>query len=351
MDDLDQFRITLQQLEIARELVLTRGETGCRVSLILLDNVAETILYRIIQNEFESDDFTRAFVPERYPPNARRQIERVFAEKLNAVAKARLLPVPVVTTLLILHAYRNAAYHRDTHNPVVLPLLARVALIAVADLFARTRAGIRISGAGGHQEPIDWLERYGAGKAFVDFDVAARSIARQLKARVRPSLPVLVNGFAADITSRIANVRQVLTEQLPAPNEEEINRILKWFEFRHSNPDLESKLSEDYRALIYKISSGHEAEVTRDQYVSAETKFRSNYKYAHEQYQPRLTYAGLAAIEAIVSELYVASNYRRALQRYAALDAQVTTFEEVTSAAHRQFEYQVEMESNIRRGK
>lgn len=157
MDDLDQFRITLQQLEIARELVLGRGETGCRVSLILLDNVAETILHRIIQSEFESDDFTRAFVPERYPPKARRQIERVFAEKLNAVAKARRLPVSVVTTLLILHTYRNAAYHRDTHNPVVLPLLARVALIAVADLFARTRAGIRISGPEAIRSPSTGL--------------------------------------------------------------------------------------------------------------------------------------------------------------------------------------------------
>jgi hypothetical protein len=351
VDDLDQFRITLQQLEIARELVLTRGEMGCRVSLILLDNVAETILYRIIQSEFESDDFTRTFVPEQYPPKARRQVERVFAHKLNAVAKARRLPGAVVTTLLILHTYRNAAYHRDTHNPVVLPLLARVALIAVADLFARTRAGIRISGAGGHQEPIDWLERYGVGKAFVDFDAAARSIARQLKARVRPTLPVLLDGFAADITSRTAAVRRVLTERLPAPDEQETNRMLKWFEFRHANPDLESKLSADHRALNYKISSRRGADVTRDEYIEAETRFRASYKSAHEQYQPQLTYSGLAAIEAVIPELYGARNYRGALQRYAALDVQVTMFEEVTSAAHRQFEYQVEMESNIRRGK
>ena len=351
MDDLDQFRITLQQLEIARELVLARGETGCRVSLILLDNVAETILCRIIQSEFESDDFTRAVVPERYSSKARHQIERVFADKLHAVAKARRLPIAVVTTLLVLHAYRNVAYHRDTHNPVVLPLLARVALIAVADLFARTRAGIRISGVGGHQAPIEWLERYGAGRAFVDFDAVSRSIARQLKARVRPALPMLINGFAADVTSRIAGVRQILTEQLPTPNEQEINRILKRFEFRRANPDLESKLSADYRALIYKISSGRGAEVTRDEFVEAETKFRSRYKSAHEQYQPKLTYSGLAAIEADIPELYAARNYRGALERYAALDAQVTTFEEVTSAAHRQFEYQLEMESDIRRGK
>ena len=348
MDDLDQFRITLQQIEIARELVLARGETGCRVSLILLDNVAETILYRIIQIEFESDDFARAFVPEQYPPNTRRQIDRVFAEKLNAVARRRRLPVAVVTTLLILHAYRNAAYHRDTHNPVVLPLLARVALIAVADLFARTRAGIRMSAAGGHR--MGWLERYGVGTEYVDFDAAARAIARQLKTRVRPALRVLVNGFADDITTRIVGVREVLTV-LPAPNEFEINRILKWFEFRHAKPDLESKLSADYRALNYKIGSGHGADVTRDEYVEAETKFRSGYKSAHDQYQPRLTYSRLAALEADVHGLHAASNYRSALQRYAALDTELTTFEEVTSAANRQFEYQLEMESDTRRGK
>lgn len=162
---------------------------------------------------------------------------------------------------------------------------------------------------------------------------------------------MLVNGFAADITSRIAAVRRVLTERLPAPNEQETNRALKWFEFRHTNPDLESKLSADYRALNYKISSGHSADVTRDEYIEADAKFRASYKSAHEQYQPRCTYSGLAAIETAIPELYVARNYRGALQRYAGLDAEVTTFEEITSVAHRQFEYQVEMESNIRRGK
>jgi len=351
VDEFDQFRITLQQLEIARDLLLSGDEAGCRVSLIVLDTVAEAILYRIVQTEFERDDFTRAFVPERYPPKTRRQIERVFAEKLEAVAKARRLPTSVVTTILILHGYRNAAYHRDTHNPVVLPLLARVALLAVADLFARTRGGIVIGAAGGYQQPLSWLEQYGFDNTFLEFNVAARSVGRQLKSRVRPALQVLINGFVVDLTSRIAAVRQVLTDKLPSPSEQETNRILKWFEFRHAHPDLESKLSVEYRTLNYKIAAGSGADVTRDEYVAAEETFRASYRSAHDRFEQRCTCAALASIEAAIPELQVSRNYRRALERYAALDEQVTTFEQITAAAHRQFEHDMEMESDMRRGK
>ncbi len=351
MDELDQFRITVQQMEIARDLVLARAETGCRVALILLDNAGETMLYRIVQEEFESDAFTRAFVPERYPPKARREIDRLFAAKVKAVTTARRLPASVGATLLVLHAYRNAAYHRDSHNPAVLPLLARVALIAVADLFARTRGGIRTSGVGGYRKPMAWLQPYGFGETSVNLDVAARSIARKLKTRVRPTLPALVQGFASDIGSRISAVREVLTNRLAAPSEQEINRILKWFEFVYRNPDLESKLSEDYRALNYRIASGHGKEVTRDEYVDAEAKFRDGYRSAHEEYRPACMYAGLVAIETDVAKVNAAKDYRDAVQCYAALDARITTFEQVTFAARREIEYQSEMESDIRRGK
>jgi hypothetical protein len=352
VDEVDQFRITLQQLEICRELVLNRAETGSRVALILLDNVSETICYRMIRSEFERDDFRRSVVPERYPPKRRREIERTFVAKVETVRKAHRLPGQVATTLLILHSYRNAAYHRDTHNPVVVPLLARIALVAVADLFARTRGGIQISATGGYRSPIDWLQLYGYHNTFVNFEEAARSVARQLKKKVRPTFPKLVEGFMADIASRVAAIRQVIALHMRVPNVSEIDRMLKWFEFRHVNPYLESSLSASYRARNYRIAAGRGDEVTAEEYEEARTSFRANYETAHRNYVQALTYDGLAEIERdLPQQLSIAKNYRDALDVYAQFDAWVTRYEEVSWAANREIEYQSEMESDIQRGK
>jgi hypothetical protein len=352
VDEIDQFRITLQQLEICRELVLNRGETGSRVALILLDNVCETICYRLIRSEFDRDDFRRSFVEERYLPKLRHKIERTFAAKIEAVRKAHRLPAQVATTLLILHSYRNAAYHRDTHNPVVIPLLARIALVAVADLFARTRGGIQISAAGGHKSPIDWLQLYGYQDTFIDFSDAARVVARALKKKIRPTFPKLVEGFMADIASRVASIRQVLAQHMLVPNVSEIDRMLKWFEFRHMNPYLESNLSASYRALNYRIAAGGGDEITPGEYEEARTSFRTNYETAHDKYLPTLTHAVLAEIENdLQQQLSIAKNYRGALNVYSQLDALVTRYEEVSWAANREIEYQSAMESDIQRGK
>ena len=52
IDELDQFRITVQHLESCRELILDGGEAQCRAALILLDHVSEVILFRIINSEY-----------------------------------------------------------------------------------------------------------------------------------------------------------------------------------------------------------------------------------------------------------------------------------------------------------
>jgi hypothetical protein len=60
---LDQFRITVQQLEVCRTLVLQGGEAECRGALILLDHVSEVILHRILQEEIEEG----RIYPKGYP--------------------------------------------------------------------------------------------------------------------------------------------------------------------------------------------------------------------------------------------------------------------------------------------
>jgi hypothetical protein len=139
--------------------------------------------------------------------------------------------------------------------------------VAPADLFARTGAGFKGRGVAGRSDSLEWLQRYGLeSDSLICFETAARSIASQLKRGVRPRLTIVTNGFVADVNTRVAAIREMLTELFPDGSAELINRTLKWYEFKRTPPELESTLSEKLRALNYKIGSGHGDEVTREEY-------------------------------------------------------------------------------------
>lgn len=350
-DELDLFRVTLQQLELCRELILDGTEAKWRVALILLDNISEIILYRVVKDELAKEDFIRSVVRERFPPKQRRAIDRFFWAKLEVVADIRHLPEPVCKALTILHSYRNAAFHRDTHNPAVLPILARVAFVAVADLFARTHAGMHSSAIGGYSKPIEWLQHYGLVGTFVQFDTAAKSIAKQLKAGVRPKLSSVTRGFGADIMTRLTGVREVLNELFPSGNVKDIDRMLKRYEFRRVRAELESKLSERFRALNYKIAAGRGEEVSLDEYVAAETEFHSLYDRQFAKFLQGCKYEDLNKIKNELPLVLSERNFRAALARYAALDAQLESFEQSITTAYHEMEWQAEMERGIARGK
>ncbi len=350
VDELDQFRITVQHLESCRDLILEGGEARYRASLILLDHVSEVILYRIIIEEYEQDDMLRKVIPEKYPPKLRNQIKHSFPSKLEVVTKTHKLPVIVSKTLTILHNYRNATYHRDKHNPVVLPILARIALVATADLFARTAAGFGNRGIGG-QDDVEWLGRYGLSDSLIWFETVARAIANELKRNVRPRLATVKKAFVADVQTRLEAVRKMLGELFPSGDSKEIDRMLKRYEFQRQRPELKSTLSKKIRTLNYEIAAGHEGEVTREEYVAAETEFATAYEMQFEKFNPTCRYRDLECIRDQLEPLGNDVNFRTALVRYSNLDKHLTSVEQSTYRCYIEMEWAAEMQADIARGK
>jgi hypothetical protein len=350
-DELDLFRITLQQLEICRQLILDSTEAKSRVALILLDNISEIILYRVVKEELAREDFLRPVVRDQYPLKKRRAIDRFFWAKLEIVTDIRRLPRAVSAALTILHSYRNAAYHRDTHNPAVLPILARIAFVAVADLLARTSAGMQSYAIGGHRKPIEWLRQYGLDTTFVQFDTASKSIARQLTKGIRPKLSSVRQSFEADVASRIQAVQVTLHELFPSRDVQNIDRMLKWYEFLRVFPEVQSKLSAGLRALTYKIAAGRGEEVTRDEYLKAEAHFRLELSRRLAQFSPRCKFDDLHEIQQELLLLTSENNFRDALVRYADLDARLDCFEQSVTSGYHEMECQAELEEGIARGK
>lgn len=62
-DELEQFRLIVEQLEVCRDLVLAEVGPKLRMALILLDNTAEVMLYRISRKAFEHDKKARRVIP------------------------------------------------------------------------------------------------------------------------------------------------------------------------------------------------------------------------------------------------------------------------------------------------
>lgn len=350
IDELDQFRISVQHLESCRDLILEGGEARYRASLILLDHVSEVILYRIINQEHKRDDMFRKVIPEKYPPKLRSRIRHSFPAKLEVVTRTHKLPVIVSKTLTILHNYRNATYHCDKHNPVVLPVLARIALVATADLLSRTAAGFGNIGVGGG-DSVEWLQRYGLGDSPIWFETVARTIANELKRDVRPRLATIKEAFAADVQTRIEAIRNTLGELFPSGRPEEIDRMLKRYEFRRQRPELESTLSQKFRALNYKIAAGHGDEVTREEYEAAETEFQTAYELQFEKFNPTCRYRDFECIRDQLEPLSNEENFRAALVRYSNLDKQLTSFEQSTYRCYVEMEWAAEMQADIARGK
>lgn len=349
IDELDQFRISVQHLESCRDLILEGGEARYRASLILLDHVTEVILYRIINQEYERDDMFRKVIPEKYPPKLRSRIRHSFPAKLEVVASTHKLPVIVSKTLTILHNYRNATYHRDKHNPVVLPVLARIALVATADLLSRTAAGLGNRGVGG--DSVEWLQRYSLDDSPIWFETVARTIANELKRGIRPRLATVKKAFAADVQSRLEAIRNMLGELFPSGGSEEIDPMLKRYEFRRQRPELESTLSQEVRTLNYKIAAGHGDEVTREESEAAETEFQTAYEKQFNKFKTRCRYTDLGNIEDQLTSLRNEKNFRAALARYSTLDELLTSFEQSTYRCYVEAEWAGEMLADIERGK
>lgn len=350
VDELDQFRITVQHLESCRDLILEGGEARYRAALILLDHVSEVILYRIINQEYARDDTIRKVIPEQYPPKLRGQIRRSFHSKLGVVTKTHKLPVIVSKTLTILHDYRNATYHRDKHNPIVLPILARIALVATADLLARTAAGFGNMGIGG-QDEVKWLQRYGVTDSLIWFETVARTIANELKRDVRPRLATVKGAFVADVQTRLEAIRKMLAELFPSRSSKEIDRMLKRYEFRRQRPELDSTLSQKFRNLNYKIVAGHGDEVTREEYEAAETEFRTSYEQEYEKFKPSCRHRDLECIRNQMGQLSNEKNFRAVLVRYSTFDKQLTSIEQSTYRCYIEMEWAAEMQADIARGK
>jgi len=146
-EELDDFELVVEQLEEAARLASIDSPLKCRRALILLDNLAEILIYRFCRERYR-EDF--AFVHALPPKLSRSRWFEVldgYPERLNAChSKFDLINRTDWPILRIGHRYRNASYHRDFHNKAALTILAKLMQEAVCRLFSSVHANGRSVG-------------------------------------------------------------------------------------------------------------------------------------------------------------------------------------------------------------
>jgi hypothetical protein len=233
-----RFALAVEQLEQCAELIEDGSIPKLRMAIVLLDNLADTFLYRrCLSHITRAHQQSIDLVEKRRLPKARfKDLQRSFTAKLEFVAeidssgkgRGYRLTRADVDLLSIGHSYRNAIYHRDSHNPAVIPVLARLLFSATARLFQITTSssvwGQQSDSTTSDLEPIRDYGVLDPDRTFWPHKAAA-NVARLLQERISQDSATAIATLAADLETRSHQLKDL------AGTLQSVERVLPWAEF------------------------------------------------------------------------------------------------------------------------
>jgi hypothetical protein len=350
-DEISQLKTIVEQLEICCNFINDKSITKHRISLVLLDNISEIILQRLCSQAIEYDDFIKWVMPQKYSEEKKKRIRQYFDKKIKVIIKENKISKQITDIISIGHKYRNAICHQDKYNPAIIGSIAKVLFVAVSDLFAKTRCGIRASVIGGYSESFEWLVPYGIQETHIDFPQVSKIISGALKNKIHFDSANLITVFRSDLENRIKNIRHIIDKELPWKTSGEINHILKWFEFQEKHPDLEDKLSMEYREYIYKIAKKEPVDIELAQLKQIEEKFQKEYHARIDKYRQNISYSTITKIENNINKMGEENSSAKILGQYYIFDEYLSKLENYIELATREWDRMVQREIDIRRGK
>lgn len=220
-----------EQLEEAGRFLNKETKSGARLALVLLDNLAELLMYRKVQDEFRRDDMFSTLHPPRYSASKRRKVAEDFGEKVNFLVNcAQVLDSDAGMVLKVGHILRNEAYHRGIMRDRILVPVARVYFQVVCNLITPLWPGHY--GYSALSELTDFLGIYGIKRRELSEEVL-----QEISSKVAAAHPVevghLAENLAWDIEYRVDELLEAL-DYLAADSgleRESQDDVLKWLLF------------------------------------------------------------------------------------------------------------------------
>lgn len=331
------------------------------MAVILLDGLADALLYRRLERLYRvSENEFVGLGP--YGKDVRRQARNDFGKRVSLCSDPTADTFvsggggPLVTTdaavvLRVGHSYRNAAYHRDRHNPATIGAVGRLFFTAVAQLFERSQYAGHTSG-GLPVEQIASLRRLGVPVhgSSVNWREAAAALARQLSAPLAVPHTELTTLLADDLVGRADAVEELAT-YVPGTREE-FDSFMASLEFRDAHGadekllDLEERRDPVRRSVMGNIPLAQEL---RDEGASAERQYQERLLELRRTWQPRATMRSAIEAKDIAKRLREETNTLGALTTYQGVDGKIDILEDYGTAAVIEFDHYIDMQIEMAR--
>lgn len=350
--DLAQLLLVVEQLDLAAAMLRSDSVASIRAALILLDHHAEILLRRHCESLFRARDGQGPFVGRPFKQAERAKIRDKFERKPDVAAGMSDLGSGVVAIidrdcaacLKLAHRHRNAAYHRDDHNPGVMHLICLLQLQAVCGLLAATTSRITV----GVREEVPVLLGHGIEASdtggvrhAIDLRDTAEHVAASITSELELPFGSVKAVFAENLLDRgraaIGVVIEVSEAGLP---EENLYFAIEHDEFwdKHGSDEQLVELrqrSDPWHRVAPGESPGRLSDEIKADMKLANDLRNERYAELRRTFRPKARQA--AAITAIkqVKKLLRDETLGKAVERYDRLDRDLALFEKHLPAAVR----------------
>ncbi len=280
---------------------------------------------------------------------------RYFDEKVEFCSKEiKILSGLDANVFGILNFYRNAAYHRDSHNPNVIGPIARSAFHAALRLFERTAGGsgdgLRVSMEGLTEEEATSISRFCEVNGFIDYGKASQEAVSRLSTKVPISPVETRTALISDIENRLLHLERMKKDSLYCESDSELEELFRKAAFELKG--IEEDLSSEIKRLNYRITGQMEGgKPERDEYLLAEHRYLKKLEEAFQSFKPKFGLATLDVIEEKLQSLRADAPLESVLSKYLEIDKLLVEIEILAFHAERRIDEAIQMQTDLERGK
>lgn len=348
-DSFEELHIIVEQLELCQGLLRSRSHSKARAAVILLDHVADVLMYRVCNDDFEYQAVLEMVIPPSVPAEKRAEILFRFDKKVSYLSQTKhLIDGECASILLIGHRVRNFAYHRDYHNPNTISVVGRILYKTVCELLPI------LAQQGSHSYSSrtrgqTWVKKYGVTPGPFNFPEALSRVTDGLRLQLNINLSSAARTIRADLLKRYKRIRWTLDHWFSFKNDKDLDNMLKHYEFADVHLKELEKFRQpvkDVRYLVYDlhkdlppgewsklpVSPERRHEIRRAMIV-AERNFQTRRRQAFCKFRQTITADSLRLMSRKMRQLYSVRSFSQLLSQYDFLERQLSRVESYVSRA------------------
>lgn len=348
-----RFILVTEQFEIISELLETDLPSKARMAIILIDNLAESLMFNACNLILDDNSIRGYFDPNSYDEKTKNKILKNFAPKIELLrndSKRYFRKAPITafieSAFLVGHFYRNAAYHRDTHNPSTIKLIGTVYFNAIVDFFVNIQQSVTVWTTMDIQDNAV-LIKYNLPKNQIDHINYAQVIGKQVLTKHKLKFENLKKGLIDDLAFRFQEL-----EGLDIGNQSIDQALIAndFQEFTRSNQELndfESKIKIARSKAVQGSQKNkkyfEDMEIWQERYNKRYIELRSGWNSIIPD-----TYK---EVMKLAQELQSANEVIELLNSYLDIDRKLTYIEKLLIQAAIDWDRFVQLQTDIARGK